>query len=397
MDPLASQNSKNNQWHAFITNEKAKATLLDIAQTHHDCQMEVITGNLDKAIEHVANRDIRYLLIDISGEDDPIPKIKELAEHCHDEIYVIALGKTDNVSFYRKLQLIGIDDYLVLPIEEKALFDAMQTVGVTTTKSKAHQRQNIIVAGARSGVGASTIAVNLAHVFSENRQYKTCLIDWDYHFGSALLSFDLASNMDLVEAIGNVDRLDTSLLENLSKNASENLSVLGALCPLDMPITVQPNDVMKITTLLNEINDITLHDIPHSSELLYQLLNDDTTAVIIISDLSINAIRDTQRILEFCKKQAPHSDIIMVLMNDKSLSGEQITIKQFGLKVERNPDHIIENDKNIIVGALNIGEPLAKTDPNHPMIVTLRKITQSILKIKTQEKKKSILKRWLHI
>ena len=63
--------------------------------------------------------------------------------------------------------------------------------------------KRVVVLGVRGGVGASTVAVNLAWLFSDQYNMNTALIDLDLEFGTIALSLDLEPTRGLREALEN--------------------------------------------------------------------------------------------------------------------------------------------------------------------------------------------------
>src|SRR5215467_12571086 len=69
----------------------------------------------------------------------------------------------------------------------------------------------ISIFGAKGGVGATTVAANLAGAL-QSAGSKVCLVDLDLHLGDVLSFMDVAGNYSITDVLSNMSRLDRELL-----------------------------------------------------------------------------------------------------------------------------------------------------------------------------------------
>ena len=93
--------------------------------------------------------------------------------------------------------------------------------------------RSIAIVGAKGGVGASTVAHNVAWAISQNLDSSTVIADLDIAFGTAGLDFNQDPPQGIADAIFAPDRLDSNLLDRLLSRCSENLTLLAAPAMLD--------------------------------------------------------------------------------------------------------------------------------------------------------------------
>lgn len=99
---------------------------------------------------------------------------------------LIVLGAINDVTLMRDLAARGVSEYLVAPVGAEQLAAAMCALFADRDCARL-----IAVVGARGGVGASTLARNLAWSIAERHDAPTALVDLDLSFGDAGLAFNL--------------------------------------------------------------------------------------------------------------------------------------------------------------------------------------------------------------
>src|ERR1700719_3538011 len=94
-------------------------------------EMRVRHGSIDTAIEELARRGWpRFLIVDISGIDDPRPRINRLAEISDPETEVIVVGEHNDIVLYRDLKTAGVAEYFYKPLIGSLLNRAL--VGISS-------------------------------------------------------------------------------------------------------------------------------------------------------------------------------------------------------------------------------------------------------------------------
>ena len=201
------------------------------------------------------------VIVDLADVDEPIRIVRDLSNHLGGESAVIALGRVNDVAFFRALRDAGVEEYLVKPVSMPQLRDSIvaayqalkerrnpQARGQDTT---AEQGKLTAVIGVRGGVGTSTIANNLAWHLAHEQKQKTVMVDLDLYFGVANLSFDLAPSASLRDVLSDAQRMDDLLLASALVNESDRLSVLGSEEDLLEEI---PDDPEAYDSLFNELS-----------------------------------------------------------------------------------------------------------------------------------------------
>ena len=121
-----------------FASDEASATLLHealIGTLHENNQIHVIDFRASLAILG-AMRTPEIILVDLSGEDQPVNALMELAEVVEPGTTVLAIGEGQNVSFYRTVTRgMGIAEFLFKPLSSESI--ARWMVGCATPSLRA--------------------------------------------------------------------------------------------------------------------------------------------------------------------------------------------------------------------------------------------------------------------
>ena len=135
------------------------------------------------------------------------------------------IGRVNDIVLYRDLIGRGVSEYLVVPF---AVLDFVRAISHLYTHAKAEPVGRLIaVTGAKGGVGASTLAHNIAWSIAGRSTLPTVIVDLDLPFGTAGLDFNQDPPQGIAEAVFAPDRLDSNLVDRLLSKCTDKLSHPG--------------------------------------------------------------------------------------------------------------------------------------------------------------------------
>ena len=141
-----------------------------------------------------------------ANRDALLGQLEELAEYCDAGTKVVVLGKLNDIVLYRQLMARGVSEYLVAPF---GVVDFIQAISQLFSVPGAKPLGRVIaVVGAKGGVGASTVAHNLAWALASVTEMATIIADLDLAFGTAGLDYNQDPPQGVAEAVFAPDRVD---------------------------------------------------------------------------------------------------------------------------------------------------------------------------------------------
>src|SRR5262249_24042169 len=146
-----------------------------------------------------------------SRGDDLIAGLDTLAEVSDAGTRVIVVGKHNDIVLYRELVRRGVSDYLMAPI---SVLDVVRSVSSLFSAPDARPvGRTIAIVGARGGVGASTIAHNIAWSIARALRLDSVVTDLDLAFGPAGLDYNQDPPQGIADAVFSPERIDTGFVD----------------------------------------------------------------------------------------------------------------------------------------------------------------------------------------
>jgi len=239
------------------------------------------------------------LLVDLTGEDQPLTAMTELAELVETDTTVLVIGQARELSFYRAIvNGLGVREYLAKPLTPAAVTQHFLPFIQPDIVSEPHLKGGkiIAIAGVRGGIGTTTIAANLAWMIGHEMHRHTMLLDTDLQTGTAALALNVEPGTGFAAALGTPERMDTMLVERCAQPAGNRLHVMASLQALGSDLSYHGGAAGPLTTALRGrykfiLADAGARQLPLAREML-SLAHQR----IIILDPSLMSLRNLDRL-----------------------------------------------------------------------------------------------------
>src|SRR5213076_3380298 len=151
----------------------------------------------------------------------------------------------------------------------------------------------IAIVGAKGGVGASTVAHNVAWAIARDLALDSVVADLDLSFGTAGLDYNQDPPQGIANAVFSPDRVDTAFVDRLLSKCTEHLSLLAAPATLERVYDFgdEAFDTIRMTT------PCIVLDIPHqwSGWTRRALIGADD--ILIVAEPDLANLRNTKNML----------------------------------------------------------------------------------------------------
>jgi pilus assembly protein CpaE len=298
-----------------------------------------------------------------ASRDALLGQLEELAEYCDAGTKVVVLGKLNDIVLYRQLIARGVSEYLVAPF---GVVDFIQAISQLFSVPGAKALGRVIaVVGAKGGVGASTVAHNLAWSLASVTEMATIIADFDLAFGTAGLDYNQDPPQGVAEAVFAPNRVDAVLVDRLLSKCGEKLSLLAAPATLDRVLDF---DEASFDSLLDAMRGSTpwiVVDVPHLWSGWARRILVSADDVIVVASPDLANLRNAKNLIDNVKgarlNDAPPR---LVLNGVGMLKRPEIAAAEFAKAVEADPIAIIPHDAKLFGGAANNGQMIAEMEPN---------------------------------
>jgi pilus assembly protein CpaE len=345
---------------AFVKDADSRAFLEGYLKESLPGGVHIAEGGTRAAITFLTNapHPPRVLIVDLSDADTPLTEIDRLAEVCEPSIVVIAIGEKETVHLFRELIRAGVTDYVTKPLAPE-FFDPYireRRTAITAASGTARRGKLVAVSGGRGGVGATTLAVNVAWLLANELKRRVALVDLDMHAGAACVQLGIEPG-GLADALVNHGRLDDMFLERTMVRHGQRLSVLSEETPLTKDVAIPLDALDDLIEALTEDFHFVIIDLPRTFGVVHSHVFNKARARVVVCERTLPALRDGARLLELGRQTG---ETTLLVMNDHHPGlSNIIDDKTIEEALGRGPDLDIAYDKKAAYRGDNLGEVLS--------------------------------------
>jgi len=384
---------------AFVQDEADLTTLKNFAGEHGWSQADINRGDINTAVEFLKNKSSpQLLMVEIPNATEAPRLLDALADVCGPDTKVIVIGSVNEYSFYCWLTDIGISSYLLRPLTGAALETAYAKSLAKPSAEVKHERppgKMISVLGTRGGVGATTIALNLAGVIADHGpQLQVALVDVDPYSGSIALSLDLDPSRGMREALEKPERIDALFIDRVMSKPLKNLSVLSSEESLSDMIVVHEDALGVLVKELKAKFDVIIIDLPRHLDSFHRACLQQSDHVVMVSELSLLSLRDGLRTMDLMRESLKLKPPMIVVNRCGFASKIEMQVGDFEKGVNGKVAAMVPYTPDVFmpIGS-DIPSVKKKTHNAIKPIVALAEMLVPQIKAKTVEKKSRFLKK----
>jgi pilus assembly protein CpaE len=344
-----------------------------LGKAHLKIQMGGITAAVE-AYRTAATPNVIIIETESRG-DDILAGLDMLAEVCDGGTRVIVIGRQNDVLLYRELTRRGVSEYLISPV---GTLDVVRAVcGLFSAPDAKPVGRVVAVVGAKGGVGASTIAHNIAWAIGRDLQLDTVVADLDLGFGTAGLDFNQDPPQGIADAVFSPDRIDTNFVDRLLSKCTDHLSLLAAPATLDRVYDFSSESFDSILDALRATMPFVVLDVPHlwSGWTRRTLVGADDILIVAMPDLA--NLRNAKNMLDLLKASRPNDRRPYYLLNNVGVPKRpEISSADFSKALDDQPVAIIPFEPQLFGAAANNGQMIAELSANHRTAESFRQLAQ---------------------
>jgi pilus assembly protein CpaE len=367
------------QFRAFVQDDATRKVVDQVVGELAIPNASVQKGGIREATRALGEqRSPRLLVVDLTGIELALSAVNELAEVCEPGVTVIAIGDQNDVGLFRDLINNGVSDYLVKPIAPALLQKSLLNVVESATQGRPSDRLGrlVAVAGARGGVGTTTLATGVAWTIAHRRRRRVALVDLDLQFGTVALALDLEPSPGLREALMHPGRIDGLFVDRAMIKQSDTLYVLSGEESLGDPLVP---DIAALDLLLKELRSkfhYAVVDLPRQISPATQHILQAASSLVLVTDLSLAGMRDTLRQLAMMPAANAACQVTVVANRAGEYREGEIARKEFEAAVGRSIDFVVPFDARSVAAATNVGRPVA--DDRGKVASAILQITEKV-------------------
>jgi pilus assembly protein CpaE len=354
--------------------------------------LKIQMGGMAAAIEaYRAAPTPNVIVLEADTRTDILAGLDQLATVCDAGTRVIVIGRINDVSLYRELVRRGVSDYVIAPV---TAIDVVRSICNLFSAPEAKAVGRIVaVVGAKGGVGASTVAHNVAWAIARDLAMDSVVADLDLAFGTAGLDYNQDPPQGIADAVFSPDRVDTAFIDRLLSKCTDHLSLLAAPATLDRVYDFGDDAFDAIFDTLRTTMPCIVLDIPHqwSGWTKRALIGADDILIVAAPDLA--NLRNTKNIFDLLKAARPNDRPPLYCLNQVGVPKRpEINAAEFAKAIESDPIASIPFDPQMFGSAANNGQMIAEIFTSHRTTEMFLQIAQRLTgRSETKKQKGSFL------
>ncbi|HEY1273254.1 MAG TPA: AAA family ATPase [Terriglobales bacterium] len=291
-----------------------------VARTVHSASSFPVAAT-DPVVRRIQGAQAEVLLVDIPAENTGIAlRAIELLHQELPDSAVFAIGSMQQPQVIVSAMRMGAREFIERPTTTTDLLEAF--VRLTTAQRKGRREGSrgkvFTVVNAKGGSGATTVAVNLALALQSSHG-NVALIDLAL-LGHAALHLNLKPLFTVTDAIRNLHRLDSSLLESFMTRHSDGLQLLAGT---NTPAPVEPSTAEFARLFDMMVNHYRYVVVDSSSRLdgTTRLVCNLSETVLLVAHTDVATLWSAARVLQYLGETGGRERVRLLLNRFRKIPG----------------------------------------------------------------------------
>jgi len=314
------------------------------------------------------------LLVGIGEDATPIDRLARALP----STAVLAMGPVTSAEFVIKVIRAGAVEFLSRPVQRGDLETALEKLVRVRRGAATAQRSARVTSifSTKGGLGATTLAINLAVCLAEKTGGRTLLLELDTRPSDVATFLDLKPSYSVLDALSNLSRLDESFLHGLLMRHESRLAVLPG--PLKMERSdLDSESVQALLEILGSQFDHIVVDLRHD-------LNPGTIAALEASDIilyltspNVAALRSSAAGLAALRHLGLDLGRVRAVLTREG-TGADVTLKHAQEALEIPIYWKTPSDYAAVVASINHGRPVVTASPRSRISVNIRQLCEEL-------------------
>jgi pilus assembly protein CpaE len=318
-------------------------------------------------------------------------------------VQVIMMSVQSESDYLRRSMLAGARDFLTKPFTSDELISTIRRVNRMGQQRAASLPQQamqvmpggkrgampmqmlapapegsvIVVYGPKGGVGASTIAVNLAVAMLRN-EAKVALIDASLQYGSIDVLLNLHATRSIADISQTINDLDSDLISTVIAPHPTGIKALLAPTRPELADLVQPDHMQRIVDQMKQDFDYIVIDTPSTLSDLVLTTLDLADRIVLLTVADVPSIKNTRTFFQVTEALGyPANKTLLVLNHFEPRN--PITAKMIEDNLKHKVALQIPFDQETINSSIRRGVPFISDPKSRPITNAVNQLAERLI------------------
>jgi pilus assembly protein CpaE len=316
------------------------------------------------------------VFLDLGRDPDPYFTFGSMLRRMRPGMKIVACSAAspNNHQLLLEAMRAGVQDFLPKPVSTDSLKDMLARFAQELEiKDVASLDRLIVVMGAKGGVGATTVAVNLGVQLATYARKSVALLDFARPLGNVHLLLDLHPRFGVRDAVDNMDRLDSHFFAGLLTKHKSNLEILGGATQPEEWQTIPIPPLERVVNVAQNSFDMVLMDMGSQFSSEWSTILRMARMILLVSEANVPSLWTLERRLLALKGFGINPDRTRIIIN-RWHKGDEEVLKSVQKDIKKPIFACLPNDFRKASEAVNLGTPLQENNHNNLLSGRYRQI-----------------------
>jgi len=306
---------------------------------------------------------------------------------------VLVVSENTNPKVLLQAIKTGIKEFFSLPLKKEEVIQALEKYkqnGISPQGRRPGKHGHILnIVGSKGGVGATTVAVNLAvHLAAKRNDLSVALVDMNLLFGDIPLFLEIKPKFHWGEITKNIDRLDATFLMNIFARHSSGVHVLPSPGYLNGYPMATPQIIESLLQHMQSMFDVIIIDGGQSLDKTSLRTIEISNTVMLVSLLSLPCLSNSNKVLKSFESLdlLPKERIRLVI--NRYLKNSEISLKDAEETIHQEVFWTIPNDYKSTMSAINQGKAVCELAARSEISKSLQGLADALFPAEKQTEKR---------
>lgn len=296
------------------------------------------------------------IVLDVRKRQE-LPSALPVLKKEHPTVGVVIVADQLDPSRMLDAMRAGVNEWVVDPVKPAELVAAVERAAENMPRSTG---ETFAVIGAKGGVGATTIAVNIATSLASVTGSRTLLIDLHPACGDAALFLGVDPNFSMTDALENTHRLDEAFLKGIVVKTPAGPDLLASP-DRAFPAAPDPKKIRAVVEFAARSYRYVVLDVPRSEGALDDVLSLAGT-ITVVATQELSAIRSGSRMATAFRQRHGAAKVHIVV--NRYDNAAEIGADDLERAVGGRIGHKFPSNYRLAIDALNKGRPIVVDNHN---------------------------------
>ena len=306
------------------------------------------------------------VFLDLSRDPEPYFQLGAQIHRARPAVKLVACSAVvpPNHQLLLEAMRSGVQDFLAKPVDPASLKEILlRFTEDIDARDRSSLDRLIVIMGAKGGVGATTVAVNIGVQLSVFARKRVALLDFANPLGNVHLLLDLHPKFTVRDAVDNMDRLDSHFFAGLLTRHKTKLEVLGGVTQPEEWQSIHIPSLERVVNVAQNTFDMVLLDMGSQFSSEWTSILRMARMILIVAEANVPALWTLERRLLALKGFGVDPERARVIIN-RWHKGDDDVLKGIQKDINRPVFASLPNDFRMANAAVNLGTPLQENHNN---------------------------------